>query len=91
MLGDIIEHRSGWRLVGQERTAGITHQAELHRKAEPVMLASPNLNLKPVGRRQEITADQAILVGRNVEQRMPILNFEKFPLGHLLLLTFARQ
>jgi hypothetical protein len=25
-------------------------------------------------------ADQAVLVGRNVEERLPVLNFEKFPL-----------
>ena len=27
-------------------------------------------------------AHQAVLVGGNIEKRFPILNFEKFPLGH---------
>lgn len=45
----------------------------------------------PAGRsrwRQVIMTDQTVLVSRDVEKRLPILNFEKRPLGHLLLHPF---
>ena len=57
-------------------------------KAEPIMLASANLNFEAVGWRQVIMTDQTVLVSRDVENRLPILNFEKRPLGHLLLHPF---
>ncbi len=50
LLGNIIEHRFGQYLIGHERAARITHQAELHREAKPIMLPSADLDFKPVGR-----------------------------------------
>ncbi|NRQ18459.1 hypothetical protein BHMPCIPO_05722 [Ensifer sesbaniae] len=84
LLGNIVEHCSRRNFIGHERPAGISHQAKLNRKAELVMLAPPDFNFQPVGWRQGIVTDQAVLIGRNVKKFLSILNLEKLPPGHFL-------
>ncbi len=78
----MVEHRHGKGFVGNKRTAGITHQAELQRKAEPVMLATTNLDLELICRGQGIMTDQTVFVSWNVEKRLSIMRLEKRPPGH---------
>ena len=78
----MVEHRHGKGFVGDKRTAGITHQAELQRKAEPVMLATTNLDFQPIGRRQGIMTDQTVFISWNAEKLLSIMRLEKSPPGH---------
>lgn len=70
------------RFVGHKRAAWIPHQAELHRKTEPIMLAPANLDFESICRGQGIMTDQTVFVGWNVEKVLSILSFEKRSPGH---------
>lgn len=89
LSGNIIQHRSWWRFARHERATGITHQTELHRKAELVVVTPAKLDFQSICRRQRIMSHQAFIICRDVEKLTTILNFEKRPFrplnikGHL--------